>query len=214
LGKQYCWYPVVGNHEAETPEDMAWLRKWGRGKIPYLVRRGPENCEETTYCFDFKNAHFVVLNQYYDGQSDVGTDGDVCDALYQWLEDDLEANRKPFIFVFGHEPMISIPDADNGRYRHQGDSLDAHPENNHRFQRLLRRHKVTAYINGHTHNFSFAKINGLWQLDAGHCRGIGDKGARSTFLKIRIDENNCRVDVYRDDANGGAYSLTRTIELK
>jgi hypothetical protein len=27
LGIDYLWYPVVGNHEAETPEDMAWLRK-------------------------------------------------------------------------------------------------------------------------------------------------------------------------------------------
>ena len=222
LGSNYTWYPVVGNHEAETPEDMEWLRWWGRKGIPYLIRKGPENGKETTYSFDFENAHFVVINQYYDGLSDTTCkppsckdgDGDICDCLYKWLRDDLKANSKPFVFVFGHEPIIPMPDDDNGRYRHITDSLNAHPENSHRFQQLLRKHKVTAYFCGHTHNFSFTKINGLWQLDAGHCRGVGDKGARSTFLKIWVDESSCRADVYRDDGNGGLYSLVRTVVLK
>lgn len=213
LGNEYIWYPVVGNHEAETSEDMKWLREWGSQDIPNLVRRGPMNCEETTYSFDFENAHFVVLNEYYDGNSDTGTDGDVCGSLYQWLKKDLELNSKPLIFVFGHEPIVSIPDADNGRHRHRGDNLDAHTENNHRFQKLLQKHIVTAYVCGHTHDFSFAKINGLWQLDAAHSRGIGDRGARSTFLKIWVGEKNCWLDVYRLDDDGRYYSLTRTILL-
>ncbi len=214
LGKEYTWYPVVGNHEAETEEDMVWLRDWAKKGIPNLVRRGPENCEETTYSFDFENAHFVIINQYYDGESDTGTNGDVCEPLYQWLKNDLEANSKPHIFVFGHEPIVSIPDADNGRHRHKGDNLDEHPGNNHRFQILLRKHNITAYLNGHTHNFSFARINGLWQLDAGHCRGMGDKSARSTFLKVWVGRKSCWVDVYRDDASGGSYYLTRTVLLE
>ncbi len=214
LGDDYIWYPAVGNHEAETPEDMAWLRDWAKADIPNLVRRGPENGRETTYSFDFANAHFAVLNQYYDGSSDTGANGDICDALYQWLKEDLAATAKRYIFVVGHEPIVSIPDADNGRHRHKGDNLDEHPENNHRFQQLLREHKVTAFICGHTHDFSFTKINGLWQLDTAHCRGLGDKGVRSTFLKVRVTKKDCRVDVYRDDANGGPYSLTRKIVLE
>jgi len=213
LGEEYSWYPVVGNHESETPEDMTWLRDWGRKDIPNLVRRGPENGEETTYSFNFGNAHFVVINQYYDGESDTGSNGDICESLYNWLKNDLEANSKPFVFVIGHEPIVSIPDFDSGRHRHKGDNLDAHPENSHNFQVLLRKHKVTALICGHTHNFSFAKINGLWQLDAGHCRGIGDKGARSTFLKILVGKSACWAEVYRRDENSGTYSLTHKIAL-
>ncbi|MHC4647681.1 MAG: metallophosphoesterase family protein, partial [Planctomycetota bacterium] len=141
LGDDYIWYPAVGNHEAETSEDMAWLRDWGKADIPNLVRRGPENGRETTYSFDFASAHFAVLNQYYDGSSDTGANGDICDALYQWLKEDLAATSKRYIFVVGHEPLVSIPDADNGRHRHKGDNLDEHPENNHRFGQLLREHK-------------------------------------------------------------------------
>ena len=213
LGEDYPWYPVVGNHETETPEDMAWLRKRGSQEIPNLVRRGPENGEETTYSFDFKNAHFVVLNAYYDGKSDTGSNGDITTPLYLWLKRDLEENTKPIVFLFGHEPILSIPDYHNGRHRHQADCLNAHPENSHRFQQLLRKHKVTAYICGHTHNFSYSNINGLWQLDTGHCRGIGEKGAQSTFLKFLVGQRACWVEVYRDDANGGPYLLTQTIEL-
>ena len=213
LGEDFPWYPAVGNHEAETPEDMAWLRKWCRASLPDLVHTGPENGEETTYSFNRGIAHFVVLNLYYDGQSDVGTDGDVSDALYEWLENDLAVNTRPIVFVFGHEPFVSIPDLDSGRHRHKGDNLDAHPENSHRFQELLRAHDVTAYVCGHTHDFSFTNLNGLWQIDTGHARGIGDQGAPSTLLEIHVGPEGCRVDAYRDDSNGGEYVLTRTIPL-
>jgi len=213
LGPDYPWYPVVGNHEAETPADMQWLRNYAKENLNKLVLPGPQGSEETTYSFDYRNAHFVVLNEYYNGQSDTGANGDICEALYEWLRDDLRANRKSFIFIFGHEPFVSIADVDNGRLRHKGDNLDEHPENSHRFHKLLREHKITAYINGHTHNFSYAKINGIWQIDAGHARGIGDGGARSTFLKVYVGTNNCWIDAYRLDQDRNAYLLTHTISL-
>ena len=213
LGPNYPWYPVVGNHEKETPEDMQWLRKYGKQTLTGRVSPGPKGCEETTYSFDYKNAHFVILNQYYDGVSDIGTSGDVCDVLYEWLADDLKANTKSVIFIIGHEPFVSIPDIDNGRHRHKGDNLDAHPKNNHRFQKLLRRYNITAYICGHTHNFSYTKINGIWQIDAGHARGIGDMGAPSMFLKVRVGTKKCSVEAYRLDHDKNTYSLTETITL-
>jgi len=213
LGNDYTWYPGVGNHEAETPEDMKWLRDYLGESVPHLTRLGPTNGEETNYSFDFENAHFVMLNQYYDGKLDTGTNGDICDSLYIWLKKDLQLNSKPITFIFGHEPIVSIPDYHNGRHRHQGDNLDAYPENNHRFQELLRKYKITAYICGHTHDFSYAKINDIWQLDAGHCRGLGDIGARSTFLKLWVGKSNCTVDVYRYDTEEGSYILTNTVFL-
>jgi len=213
LGKDYRWYPVIGNHEQETPEDMEWLREWGKKNKESLLRTGPKNAEETFYSFDYKNAHFVAINQYYDGESDIATKGDVSDPVYNWLSADLAANDKKFIFVLGHEPIISVMDYHSGRMRHKGDNLDQNPENANRFVELLRKHNVTAYFCGHTHNFSYAKINGVWQVDAGHSRGIGDTGARSTFLKMFVGQSAVWFEVYRDDSNGGEYNLMDTIYL-
>ena len=214
LGADYPWYPVVGNHEAETSKDMAWIRRWARRGIPHVVRMGPTNGVETTYSFEIGPVHAVVINEYYTGRSDTKGKGNIVPELLAWLKADLAANRKPYVFVFGHEPLVSMPDADTGRMRHKGDNLDAYPTNSFRFQQVLKKYKVTAFVCGHTHNCSWAKINGLWQVDPGHCRGIGDKGAPSTFLKFRLaDDGIWHVDVYRDDMKGGPYRLRHTFAL-
>jgi hypothetical protein len=214
LGSGYMWYPVVGNHE--LPGDgsesyyganMDWLRSYnydqnGSGVPPDIVNTGPAGCEETTYSFDYENAHFTVLNQYYDGSSDVGTNGDVVDALYYWLVTDLTATTQQYIFVIGHEPAYPQPDEYNGRLRHEFDSLNEHPQNRDRFWNLLSSIGITAYICGHTHNYSAVQINGVWQVDAGHARGAGDTGAPSTFLLIHVNENIVTMNTYRDIHDG------------
>ncbi|MBU0637478.1 MAG: metallophosphoesterase [Planctomycetes bacterium] len=216
FGPAYLWYPVVGNHELDKPEHMDYLRAYNAGgaKLPGIVHKGPPAVEETCYSFDYHNAHFVVLNQYYDGQSDAATDGDSSPALLAWLADDLAANRRPYTFVLGHEPVLSVPDLDNGRVRHRGDSLDKYADNNHRFWTLLRAHDVVAYFCGHTHNASLTRINGVWQIDCGHSRGLGDPGAPSTFLKVYVQPDGVRCALYRDDARGGRYELVYEERLR
>jgi hypothetical protein len=210
LGDDYPWYPAVGNHDPESPSTMSYLREYGL-QLPNLVNRGPKGCEETTYSFDWGYSHFVVLNIYYDGAKDWGTEGDVVPELLEWLEADLAATTKQHVFVIGHEPLVSIPDMDNGRIRHQGDSLDENPESAFRFHRLLLRYDVTAYICGHSHGSSVAKINGLWQLDSGHARGLeakSDAEAMYAAIKRAIEmgrergegEQSSLKQLYRDDS--------------
>jgi hypothetical protein len=212
LGADYLWYPVVGNHEEETTADMDWLRAHdydpNGDTSPNIVNVGPDSCSETTFSFDHQNAHFVVLNEYCDESGDTATNGDVGDLLYSWLSADLAATDKPFIFVLGHEPAYPQPDAGNGRVRHVGDSLDGHPANRDRFWQLLQAHRVAAYICGHTHNYSAVKIGGVWQLDAGHSRGLGDTGAPSTFILVHVAHDTVSFDVYRDDSQGASCCRT------
>lgn len=203
LGSDYAWYPVVGNHEEETAADMTWLRGYDYGS----VQTGPSGCPETTYSFDYANAHFAVLNEYCNEAGDNVTDGDIPDHLYNWLVADLAATTKEHIFVVGHEPAYPQPDADNGRLRHETDSLNAHEANRDRFWNLLKSEDVVAYICGHTHNYSLVKVDGVWQMDAGHARGLGDIGARSTFILVHVDGPAVTYETYRDDASGGAYTL-------
>lgn len=294
IGEDYPWYPVLGNHDPESPSTMRYLRDYSR-TVPNVVNRGPKGTESTTYSFDWADTHFVVLNQYYDGVNDWGLEGDVVPELLEWLEADLAATSKPHIFVFGHEPLLPMPDMDNGRIRHQGDSLDEHPESAFAFHQVMLKHGVDAYVCGHTHNTSYAQINGLWQLDAGHARGLeeasyadqmyaaigraieegrqrgvgeaeslrqlyrddpyhidywfkylgltdqpvvqtmaqfydgygndsaarerwyeaqieGRRQTRSTFFRVIVGDE-ITVEIYRDDAHGGAYELRKTVIL-
>jgi len=210
LGDDYLWYPVVGNHERETKEDMIWLREYNKSgnTLPYIVNNGPEKSKETMFSFDYGNSHFIVINEYFDGVADTGSAGDIGDVIYQWLVDDFAKTKQQHIFVIGHEPAYPQPDMDSGRMRHEYDSLNQFPENRDRFWELLKDNNVAAYFCGHTHNTSVIEKDGVFQLDVGHSRGIGDQGSASTFVKIFVDKNSVHYKIYRDDAKGGKYSLS------
>ncbi|MHC4424514.1 MAG: metallophosphoesterase family protein [Planctomycetota bacterium] len=190
FGGDVVWYPVVGNHETETPEDMTWIRS----HAPPIDNPGPAGCETTTYSWDYGNAHFVALNEYYDGTSDTGTDGDVVDALYDWLAADLAANTQPVVFVFGHEPAYP-------EYRHVGDSLDGHKTNRDRFWKLLNDEKVIAYICGHTHYYYAKQVGGpnweafTWQVDCGNSGNTPEDN--QTFVDVTVTEADVIFQVFQ-----------------
>lgn len=203
LGAEYPWYPVIGNHELDNPSYMEYLRNYNHGgkSLPNVVRAGPPGCEETTYSFDFGNCHFVVLNQYFDGELDNITDGDVVPELLKWLELDLAENTKKHIFVAGHEPLLAIPDMHNGRMRKQGTALDKYPQNVFKFYQTLMKYGVVAYFNGHTHNASISRLNGLWQIDVGHARGIENIYPGMVYQGIQgIFTNGIDIGMTKDQA--------------
>ena len=210
LGAGFPLYAVVGNHDTGKAAYMAYIRGLNpRGtKLPNIVRKGPRGSEETMYAFDWSDAHVVVLNQYFDGSSDTGANGDVTDATFAWLSEDLSTNTRPFIFVVGHDPAYIFPDMDSGRVRHEGGGMEVNPAHRDRLWKLLRDRHVTAYICGHTHNASAKKVEGVWQLDTGHARGKGDKGAPSTFIKVTVGGGDARYEYHRADSSGRNYKVT------
>jgi hypothetical protein len=217
LGPGFEWYPVVGNHEAETPEDMAWLRAFnpfGTG-LPRIVNPGPVASLETCYSFDEGAAHFVVINEYYHDAVDDDPVGDVSADLLAWLEADLAATVQPVIFVIGHEPAFPRPDmAFPNRVRHAWDSLNQFPAHRDAFWQTLADHGVTAYICGHTHNFSLVEVDGVWQIDTGHARGLADIGARSTVLRMTVYESGeVTWEALRQNLWTGAYSVRNRGQL-
>ncbi len=220
LGEDYLWYPAMGNHELEDQAYIDYLRAINAGEksLPNIVRKGPVGCEETTYAFEVGDCHIAVLNQYFDGVSDIGTDGNMVPELLAWLEEDLKSTTKPFIFVAGHEPLVSMPDMGNGRIRHQGDSLDKYPQSAARFLQLMRKYNVTAYLTGHTHNTSIGRINGVWQIDAGHARGteglFPDVVFNQIYERMQLPDNKNRSEesVLMDYFKGQEYNLKKVLD--
>jgi len=221
FGRDARWFAVVGNHDADvaaTSAAMTWRREEfnaGRDGRPALrgqagVRPGPAGCTETTYSWDEGNAHFVVLNLYWNGGPEPGGDaagkGDVGPALLAWLEDDLAANTKPFVFVFGHEPAFP-------QYRHMGDSLDQHPENRDAFWRLLSRHGVQAYFCGHVHRYFKEQRDGVWQVCDGHAGRV--KGGDRGYLDVSVGPAEAEIKVWIGAReNWSDWTLLDTIRLK
>ena len=120
---------------------------------------------------------------------------------------DLAFQDRGIVLVVGHEPAFPQPDADTGRMRHEFDSLNHFPANRDRFWDLMNAYGVAAYFCGHTHNYSAVQVEGVWQLDSGHTHGVADPGAPSDFIVIEISSSEVAYQPYRDDRNGGAYTL-------
>jgi len=210
FGDDTTWYVVVGNHELDNAEgsDMKWIRNEFHS-LPYIVNKGPVNCEETTYSFDYQNAHFVVLNEYYNGASDTGTDGDIVPELLEWLKNDLDKNAKPFVFVFGHEPAFCMPDEYWKSARHHKDSLDKYPGNRDAFWSLLEDKSVIAYICGHTHRYSHSRHNDgrVWQIVPVTCPPPENNHKYDAWLDVTIYDGDVKFEVYRDTDEDGEYAL-------
>lgn len=213
FGKSAFWIPVVGNHD-EMPNAMPWIRDEydsghdGRPSIESrVVRGGPAGSSDTTYSFDYRNAHFIMLNEYWNGSAKPGSDtargGRVEPELLSWIKADLAANKKPLVFVFGHEPAFPA-------HRHIHDSLDRQPAKRDAFWKLLESKGVAAYFCGHTHFYSKHQQPGghVWQIDAGSTRNANNNG--NTFVDVTVTDSEIRYDVWRDPSDNGKYAIVDT----
>jgi len=218
FGKTALWYPIAGNHDIDKPTELEWLRNEFengnslRSPIRERIKNaGPAGSSRTTYSWDYGNAHFIVLNVYWNGEANEGTGrengsdtagkGDIVPALLKWLKEDLAANHKPFTFVFGHEPAFPSK-------RHEGNSLDAYGQNRDAFWSLLESAGVTAYVCGHTHYYSARKgdagnAGNVWQIGAGSA-GRNEDG--QTFLQFIVGSREASLNVYR---NSGSPSYVK-----
>ncbi|MBK9302406.1 MAG: metallophosphoesterase [bacterium] len=212
IGPGFPFFPGVGNHELDPINlpTLQWIRGFDKGGPGFAVNPGPSGSEETTFSWDYGHAHFVMLNECFDGASDAGAiNGNWNPALDAWLENDLAATAQPLIFVFGHFPAWPQPDRDSGLLNHANDTaFNAYGGGIYRdaLWDILTRHEVTAYGCGHTHTTSVEDLQGVWQLDQGHARGPvnQDFNGLSTFLIVHVRASGAViVDTWRQPHTEG-----------
>lgn len=157
-------YFAQANHETESDEDMAELYETYNSSTISL-NPGPFQTFKTTYSMDIEELHIVNVNDYWNGLSDNryfkdgSAGGYIPDALYQWVNNDLQ-KAKHWKIVLSHSPLY--PET-----RHVGESLDKDESNRDKFENLLITQNVPIYIASHTHFASITLHDNIYHVDAG-----------------------------------------------
>ena len=209
LGIDFIWFPIIGNHEIDAMYDFYCVRDTLVPTLPWIVDYGPTGSVNTSYSWDYGNAHFVSANCYWDGTATTGhdyvTDGDAPKELRDWIEADLSASSKPHKFVFIHEPPYP-------EVRHVGDSLDKYPANRDSLVVMLDRNGVEALFVGHDHYYhhdvssEHPLLGDVHQVDSGQLQGPGSGGDGSTILYMLVDGDTTTYKAYRS-TTGMPFSL-------
>jgi Icc-related predicted phosphoesterase len=179
------FYIGIGNHEIESELSEDIIRS-----LFEMPENGPNGFKELIYSFDYKNAHFVMLDtEIFNNFHAIG------EKQLKWLEEDLEKNQKKNIFIFGHDPAYPI-------YDHIGSSLDKHAVQRDELWAIFKKYQVTVYICGHEHLYNKSIHGGVYQIIAGgggaHIAIPEEKGGFYNFIVIDIKDNGTTVITVKD----------------
>jgi hypothetical protein len=120
---------VRGNHEADASGSVeAWEDVFGADSLEYS--------------FAHKDAAFIGLDEYSDGQAH--------QVDQAWLDGRLAGVTEPHLFVFGHDPAFKA--------NHQ-DCLGQYPEERNTFWESLEAAGAYAYFCGHDHFYDLARVD-------------------------------------------------------
>lgn len=173
------FYPTIGNHD----------RFWAVEENDPLYNEGlfEKYIHETTYSFNHKGWHFIVLNT-----------AQICDGKYcvneeqkQWLADNLaKVDKQTPIMVSVHVPFLSVYyPALRGEYT----STDTF-SNFKEIWDMFENKNLKLVLQGHMHLYEEIKVKGVQFITAGAVSaswwGGAYHGTEEGYLKVNINGNN------------------------
>ncbi len=181
-------FPIIGNHE--YPFDNFFN----------FFNFQPIN--QLYYSFDYKNAHFTILNSEIDFSPG--------SSQYEWLVSDLQTTTQDWKIVFFHRPPY------NSNYRNHM----SHPNDDIKTNivPVLEQNGVNIVFNGHAHIYE--RTFPIYQDKADFEKGItyiitcaaygnpinqnwwtAKSKSESTFVKIKLQENTAKGYVFDPNQN-------------
>ncbi|HYK88801.1 MAG TPA: metallophosphoesterase, partial [Acidobacteriota bacterium] len=130
------YYPVLGNHERNAPVFSKYFSFPGDNSY--------------RYSFDWGNVHFIGLD------SDQFTTSRWAEIL-EWLQNDLQRNKRPLTFVFFHHPLYTAVVSRRASAAKLAEKLEP----------ILLAGGVTAVFNGHDHNYQHHVHEGMHHIVTG-----------------------------------------------
>lgn len=200
-------YYTIGNHDVDNLDNVKSLQP------KELVNPGPPGTEKTSFSFNVGDIHIVILNVYWDGNTNEGwmgggiDGGEVVPKLLTWLQTDLASTTTPYKIVLAHEPMY--PDQ-----RHNGNSLDWNIPARDALQKVLNDNNVDAFIAGHTHFADGLKVGNLLQVQTGvpgTKAGTNGDDYRSMWF-VHIAPNGDMIITWKHNANSGSSWTNPTVK--
>jgi PKD repeat protein len=132
-------YVVRGNHEDDVPNSLAAWNSFFSGAYA-MPGNGPAGESNLTYSFTYSNALVIGLDQYVN----------IHRVNQSWLNQQLAANTRSHLFVFGHEPAFKA---------FHTDCLDDYPAERNAFWNSLAAAGARVYLCGHDHFLNVARID-------------------------------------------------------
>lgn len=132
-------YALRGNHEADVPNGLPVWTNFFSGAYA-MPTNGPAGETGLTYALTYSNALFLGFDEYVNSHR----------VNQAWLGRQLEANRVPHLFVFGHEPAFKA---------FHTDCLDNAVSERDAFWNSLAAFGARVYLCGHDHFLNVARID-------------------------------------------------------
>lgn len=164
-------YHVPGNHDL-VENGYKYYKKYIR--------------PEYYYSFDYKNSHFVILNNAFKESFN--------SKQFEWLKKDLAATKKENIFVFMHRPTFDPTEIYKGYVMSGRETVKE-------LMKVFNRYKVDYVFAGHLHGYARAEREGVIYVVTG---GAGaplylpkDFGGFYHYVKIKVEGDKITDEVLR-----------------
>jgi DNA repair exonuclease SbcCD nuclease subunit len=152
-------YILRGNHEDGPDKTIAPLLDAYLATVASgMPANGPPGEERLTYSFTHNGAKFIAIDDYspHNGVKET--------ANQSWVDEQLNQDTRPFMFVFGHSPAYLANDDKEDLLW----DIAIHPAHRDIFWKSLVNNHVPAYFCGHAHMYVRGESQGIQQVITGN----------------------------------------------